>query len=87
MPDLRMGIPKRSESRDAVQVLNGIAYDELNDRFFVTGKCWPKLYEIEVSAPGGPGGGRRARATQRASSNSFRYTEGKGSNQGKSASW
>lgn len=29
-------------------VLNGIAYDEENDRIFVTGKYWPKLFEIKV---------------------------------------
>ncbi len=29
-------------------VLNGIAYDEENDRLFVTGKWWPQLYEIEL---------------------------------------
>ena len=29
-------------------VLNGIAYDEENDRLFVTGKLWPKLYEIKL---------------------------------------
>ncbi len=29
-------------------VLNGIAYDAENGRIFVTGKSWPKLYEIEV---------------------------------------
>jgi glutaminyl-peptide cyclotransferase len=27
---------------------NGIAYDQLNDRLFVTGKNWPKLYEIKI---------------------------------------
>jgi glutamine cyclotransferase len=31
-----------------VDVLNGIAYDENGDRIFVTGKLWPKLFEIEV---------------------------------------
>lgn len=31
-------------------VLNGIAYDTRSDRFLVTGKCWPKLFEISVSA-------------------------------------
>ncbi|MGA1870110.1 MAG: glutaminyl-peptide cyclotransferase [bacterium] len=31
-----------------VNVLNGIAYDALNDRLFVTGKFWPKLFEIEL---------------------------------------
>jgi glutaminyl-peptide cyclotransferase len=29
-------------------VLNGIAYDVLGDRLFVTGKLWPKLFEIKV---------------------------------------
>jgi len=29
-------------------VLNGIAYNEITDQIFVTGKCWPKIYEIEL---------------------------------------
>jgi glutamine cyclotransferase len=29
-------------------VLNGIAYDASEDRIFVTGKLWPKLFEIEL---------------------------------------
>jgi len=29
-------------------VLNGIAYDAERDRLFVTGKNWPKLYEIDL---------------------------------------
>jgi len=31
-----------------VDILNGIAYDAANDRLFVTGKFWPKLFEIEL---------------------------------------
>jgi glutaminyl-peptide cyclotransferase len=31
-----------------VDVLNGIAYDEMGDRLFVTGKLWPKLFEIKI---------------------------------------
>ena len=31
-----------------VDVLNGIAYDQANDRIFVTGKLWPMLFEIKV---------------------------------------
>ena len=31
-----------------INVLNGIAYDSKNDRLFVTGKLWPKLFEIKV---------------------------------------
>ena len=32
-------------------VLNGIAYDDQHERLFVTGKLWPKLFEIEVAGP------------------------------------
>jgi glutamine cyclotransferase len=31
-------------------VLNGIAYDAAGDRLFVTGKYWPKLFEIKIVA-------------------------------------
>jgi glutaminyl-peptide cyclotransferase len=31
-----------------VDVLNGIAYDEKGDRLFVTGKLWPRLFEIKT---------------------------------------
>jgi glutaminyl-peptide cyclotransferase len=31
-------------------VLNGIAYDSAGDRLFVTGKLWPKLFEIKIAA-------------------------------------
>jgi len=34
-----------------VDVLNGIAYDAMNDRLFVTGKLWPKLFEIKLVLP------------------------------------
>lgn len=35
--------------RDAhTDVLNGIAYDPATDRLFITGKCWPKLFEIKL---------------------------------------
>jgi glutaminyl-peptide cyclotransferase len=32
----------------AADVLNGIAYDAAGDRLFVTGKLWPKLFEIRI---------------------------------------
>lgn len=38
--------PAQRPDREAV--LNGIAYDEQGDRLFVTGKNWPKLFEIRL---------------------------------------
>jgi glutaminyl-peptide cyclotransferase len=32
----------------ATDVLNGIAYDAAQDRLFVTGKNWPKLFEVRL---------------------------------------
>ncbi len=37
---------ENTASPDAV--LNGIAYDAQGDRLFVTGKLWPRLYEIDL---------------------------------------
>ena len=42
------GLLKPQEVSDPEAVLNGIAYDKKNDRLFVTGKLWPKLFEIKV---------------------------------------
>ena len=39
------GLLQANELRKA-DVLNGIAYDEANDRIYVTGKLWPKLFEV-----------------------------------------
>ncbi len=33
---------------DREHVLNGIAYDQATGKLYVTGKNWPKLYEIEI---------------------------------------
>ena len=35
----------------SADVLNGIAYDLAGRRLFVTGKLWPKLFEIKLVAP------------------------------------
>jgi len=43
------GILARGEVSDEEAVLNGIAYDETNGRLFVTGKLWPKLFEIRLT--------------------------------------
>jgi glutaminyl-peptide cyclotransferase len=34
--------------RATTDVLNGVAYDAAHDRLFVTGKLWPKLFEIKL---------------------------------------
>lgn len=39
---------KQAGVRDSEAVANGIAYDAKADRVFVTGKNWPKLFEIRV---------------------------------------
>jgi glutamine cyclotransferase len=44
--DLSHVYPAAERSRE--QVLNGIAYDRDADRLYVTGKNWPRLYEIRV---------------------------------------
>ena len=42
------GIISKEELKGSGAVLNGIAYDVSGDRIFVTGKLWPKLFEIRV---------------------------------------
>ncbi len=42
------GLLMTDESLGSGAVLNGIAYDEASDRLFVTGKLWPKLFEIKI---------------------------------------
>jgi glutamine cyclotransferase len=34
--------------RKGTDVLNGIAYDQEGDRLFITGKFWPRLFEIRL---------------------------------------
>jgi len=42
------GLLKPEDVHDRIDVLNGIAYDPENKRLFVTGKRWPKLFEIQL---------------------------------------
>ena len=37
-----------TQDRGAMDMLNGIAYDAEEDRLFVTGKRWPKLFEVRL---------------------------------------
>jgi glutamine cyclotransferase len=47
--DLR-GLYRLVDNGKRVDVLNGIAYDTKNNRLFVTGKFWPKLFEIRLES-------------------------------------
>jgi glutaminyl-peptide cyclotransferase len=43
------GILNSSDTQEGyTDVMNGIAYDAAKDRLFVTGKRWPKLFEIKL---------------------------------------
>jgi glutamine cyclotransferase len=42
------GLLPAAEHSSPEAVLNGIAYDPAHDRLFVTGKLWPKLFEIRI---------------------------------------
>jgi glutaminyl-peptide cyclotransferase len=54
--DLTGILPQRDRIQDHTDVLNGIAYDPSTKRLFVTGKLWPKLFEIHlVRRPNEPG--------------------------------
>jgi glutaminyl-peptide cyclotransferase len=45
-----------AEEKKNADVLNGIAYDASKRRFYLTGKNWPKLFEVSFDfAPGGDG--------------------------------
>jgi glutamine cyclotransferase len=41
-------LPGRERRADGDDALNGIAWDEATGRLFVTGKNWPKLFQIKV---------------------------------------
>jgi len=42
------GLLTPGDKSEPVDVLNGIAYDAATDRLFVTGKLWPKVFEIKL---------------------------------------
>ena len=50
------GLLPDNQRVNAESVLNGIAYDAAHDRLFVTGKQWPKIFEIRITP--GPTTGR-----------------------------
>lgn len=45
---LRRGFAKPAGWDENAHVLNGIAFDPRSGHFFVTGKCWPVLFEVRL---------------------------------------
>lgn len=50
---LRRGFARPPGWNEAEHVLNGIAHEPRSGHFYVTGKCWPVLYEVRL-LPAGP---------------------------------
>jgi glutamine cyclotransferase len=50
MKELRMqgSIPEPTNSETAPEVMNGIAYDASSNRILITGKNWPKIFEVRL---------------------------------------
>jgi glutamine cyclotransferase len=46
------GILKTADRKPTTDVLNGIAWDSEGERLFVTGKFWPRLFEIRIRESG-----------------------------------
>lgn len=42
------GLLTNQELKQKIDVLNGIAFDKANNRLFVTGKWWPKIFHVEL---------------------------------------
>jgi glutamine cyclotransferase len=42
------GLLQPGDVQDPEAVLNGIAYDQSSSRLFVTGKLWPRVFEIKI---------------------------------------
>ena len=41
----------KTDYKGKIDVLNGIAYNPNNKSFLITGKLWPKIYEIKIKNP------------------------------------
>lgn len=48
---LKKSFIKPAGWNEGEHVLNGIAYDQDTKRFFVTGKCWPAMFELVIEKP------------------------------------
>jgi len=48
------GLLAQEDLQQQIDVMNGIAYDTAGDRLFVTGKWWPKIYEVRLKPKPAP---------------------------------
>ncbi len=48
LSSLKASLVKPTNWDERESVLNGIAYDPASQHFFVTGKCWPAMFEIKI---------------------------------------
>ena len=53
LASLRQGMRKPPGWDEREHVLNGIAFNPANGHFYVTGKCWPVLFELKIEKPAG----------------------------------
>jgi glutamine cyclotransferase len=44
----------QAASRDIEHTLNGIAYNPNRNTFYITGKCWPLMFEVRLPSSGTP---------------------------------
>jgi glutamine cyclotransferase len=49
---LRRGFARPPGWNESEHVMNGIAHNPANGHFYLTGKCWPVLYEVRLLPPG-----------------------------------
>lgn len=47
--DLSTIVNEVQQKQTDAEVLNGIAYDDVHNKIYVTGKLWPTIYEIEFT--------------------------------------
>jgi glutamine cyclotransferase len=45
------GLRTRLDPKRPIDVFNGLAWDDAGGRLFVTGKLWPRLFEVRIDRP------------------------------------
>ena len=48
---LRQRFDRPLDWNESENVLNGIAFDHRSGHYFVTGKCWPVMFELAIATP------------------------------------